>query len=846
MNPSEPMKAVPRSLDYPFLNQGVDEAFSPDGEIRAHWRYLLESMQTLGLDGIEERQIKAQRILRDDGATYKVYNDPAHNQSWQLNPIPLLIDSEAWSQVESALVERAELFNLILDDVYGPRSLIKQRVIPPELLYAHAGFLRACNGLKLKGEQQLILHGVDLVRGPDGAMKVMADRTQAPSGAGYALENRTVMSRVFPSLFRDSHVHRLSLFFARLRQKLQDLNPNGGIARIVVLTPGAYNETYFEHAYLANYLGFNLVQGRDLTVRDGYVWMKSLDGLKRVDVILRRVDDVYCDPVELKGDSQLGVPGLLDAARMGNVAIANPLGSSVLENPAWLRYLPAISRHLLGRDLQMESVNTWWCGNPEELDYVCDNLHNLLIKPTYRRPGLYEVYGAELDKKKLQAWKNRLRKNPLQYVAQEYIPCAYTPTWHQGAIQPRATILRTFAVASESSYAVLPGGLTRVNLDTTEKIISNQRGSVSKDTWVLATEPEKLVSLRSSEKYQPQEITSELPSRVVENLFWMGRYAERAESALRLLRTVFMQLNKSESLPDPVYRSLLSAVTHVTYTYPGFAAENPTLFSDPEPEMLSILLDMTRAGSVAHSLTAMINAAEQVKEQLSSDTQRVINDIGDELQTLNDALTPGALSAPEEALDPLVTTLLALAGLIHESMLRGHGWHFIEMGRRMERALQSISLLRALLVPKFDPSAQDLLIESALQCGEALIPYRRRYQNGITMENGLEMLVLNSNNPRSLLYQLEQLEYHFAELPNTHGLLTRERKLLLEATTALKLSDVTQLADSNGAIRQPLDQLLARVHYLVGAAGKEISQRYFDHAQSPQLLVKNTEWQDHL
>ena len=326
MNPSEPMKAVPRSLDYPFLNQGVDEAFSPDGEIRAHWRYLLESMQTLGLDGIEERQIKAQRILRDDGATYKVYNDPAHNQSWQLNPIPLLIDSEAWSQVESALVERAELFNLILDDVYGPRSLIKQRVIPPELLYAHAGFLRACNGLKLKGEQQLILHGVDLVRGPDGVMKVMADRTQAPSGAGYALENRTVMSRVFPSLFRDSHVHRHSLFFARLRQKLQDLNPNGGIARIVVLTPGAYNETYFEHAYLANYLGFNLVQGRDLTVRDGYVWMKSLDGLKRVDVILRRVDDVYCDPVELKGDSQLGVPGLLDAARMGNVAIANPLG----------------------------------------------------------------------------------------------------------------------------------------------------------------------------------------------------------------------------------------------------------------------------------------------------------------------------------------------------------------------------------------------------------------------------------------------------------------------------------------------------------------------------------------
>jgi uncharacterized circularly permuted ATP-grasp superfamily protein/uncharacterized alpha-E superfamily protein len=846
MSYAEPMKAADTNFDYPFINQGVDEAYSPAGEIRPHWRYLLESLQTLGNAGIDERQYKAQRILRDDGATYKIYNEPDNNQTWQLNPIPLLISSEEWSQTESALVERAELFNLILEDVYGARTLIKQRIIPPELLFAHAGFLRPCQGIKLKGEQQLILHGVDLVRGPDGAMRVMADRTQAPSGAGYALENRTVMSRVFPSLFRDSHVHRLSLFFTRLRQKLQDLNPNGGIARIVVLTPGAYNEAYFEHAYLANYLGFNLVQGSDLTVREGYVWMKSLNGLKRVDVILRRVDDVYCDPVELKGSSQLGVPGLLDVVRLGNVAVANPLGSSVLENPAWLRYLPEISRHFLGRDLQMSSVKTWWCGNSDELEYVCDNLESLLIKPSYRRPGLYEVYGAELDEKKLQAWKNRIRKNPLQYVAQEYIPCANTPTWHGGVIQPRAAILRTFAVASESSYAVLPGGLTRVNLDASEKIISNQSGSVSKDTWVLASEPEKLISLRTDPKRQQQENTSELPSRVVENLFWLGRYAERAESALRLLRTVFIQLNKSEALPPPVYRSLLSAVTHVTYTYPGFAAENTGLLTDPEPEMLSIVLDLDRPGSVAHSLTAMIDSAEQVKEQLSSDTQRVINDVGDELKVLRDALKPGSLSAPEEALDPLVTTLLALAGLVHESMLRGHGWHFLEMGRRMERALQMISLLRALLVPKFDDLQQEVLIESALQCGEALIPYRRRYQNGINMESGLEMILLNGKNPRSLIYQLEQLEEHFAELPAARDSLSKESKLLLEATTALKLSDVNKLANSNSAIRTDLDQILARIHYLVSASAKEISQYYFDHAQSPQLLVKNTEWQDPL
>ena len=835
-----------KAFIYPSPQSGVDEAYDSEGNIRPHWRYLLHSLQSLGDDAIEDRQKKARRILRDDGATYKIYDEPDHNQSWQLNPIPLLINSDEWNQIETSLIERAELFNLLLQDIYGERKLIRQGVIPPELLFSHHGFLRPCNNIKLPGDHQLILHGADLVRAPDGSMRVMADRTQAPSGAGYALENRTVMNRVFPSLFRDSHVHRLSLFFSRLRQRLHELNPNGGIARIVVLTPGIYNEAYFEHAYLANYLGFQLVQGSDLSVRNGYVWMKALDGLKRVDVILRRVDDVYCDPVELKGDSRLGVPGLLEVARMGHVAIANPLGSSVLENPALLRYLPAIAQALLGRDLQMPSVNTWWCGNSDDLEYVCANLKTLLIKPTYRRPGLYEVYGADLDDKKLQAWQNRIRKNPLQFVAQEYVTGAQTPTWHNGQIQPRASVLRTFAVASESSYSIMPGGLTRVNLDTDKKIISNQHGSVSKDTWVLASEPEKQISLRNVDSQTASESPNALPSRVVENLFWMGRYAERAESALRLLRTVFIQLNKTEKLPDAVCRTLLSTVTHVTATYPGFTSLQTALFKNPEPEMISIILDHQRLGSVANNLIAMIHAAEQVKEQFSSDTQRVINDIGDQLEQLKLTLEPNTLSAPEEALAPLVTTLLAFAGLIHESMTRGNGWHFMEMGRRLERALQIVNTLRSLLVTAFEEVEQEILIESNLLCGEALITYRRRYQNGIRIEQGLEMIMLNAKNPRSLIYQLTQLEEHLIHLSNNGDEFSAEQKLILEATTALKLSDINQLAKTNNGVRAELDQLLSRLHYLISTATKAIGQRYFDHTEGPQLLVKNTEWQDHL
>lgn len=834
------------AFTYPAPPTGADEAYDAEGRIRPYWRYLLHSLETLGQDTIEERQQKARRILRDDGATYKIYDEPDANQSWQLNPIPLLINSEEWNQIETGLIERAELFNLLLQDIYGERKLIRQGVIPPELLFSHQGFLRPCHRVKLPGTHQLILHGVDLVRAPDGQMRVMGDRTQAPSGAGYALENRTVMNRVFPSLFRDSHVHRLSLFFARLRQRLQELNPNGGIARIVVLTPGTYNEAYFEHAYLANYLGFQLVQGSDLSVRNGYVWMKALDGLKRVDVILRRVDDVYCDPVELKGDSRLGVPGLLEVARMGRVAIANPLGSSVLENPALLRYLPAISRALFGRELQLPSVKTWWCGNPDDLEYVCTHLKELLIKPTYRRPGLYEVYGADLDDTKLQAWQNRIRKNPFQFAAQEYVAGAQTPSWHQGKIVPRPAVLRTFAVASESSYAVMPGGLTRVNLDTDKKIISNQRGSVSKDTWVLASEPEKQISLRPVDVQPTQESSSELPSRVVENLFWMGRYAERAESALRLLRTVFIQTNKTEKLPDAVERTLLCAITHVTSTYPGFTSLQPALLKNPEPELIAIVLDQHRLGSVANNLIALINSAEQVKEQLSSDTQRVINDIGDELAQLKATLDPTSLSALEEALAPMITTLLAFAGLIHESMTRGNGWHFMEMGRKLERALQIISSLRSLLCARFDDIEQEILIESSLMCGEALIPYRRRYQNGIRIEQGLEMIMLNSKNPRSLIYQLNQLEKHFAELPHERDTFSAEHKYLLEATTALKLSDVKHLAKTQSGIRADLDQLLSRLQYLITNAAKAIGQRYFDHAEGPQLLVKSADWQDPL
>ena len=465
-------------LDYPPLNTAVDEVHELDGSVKPHWSYLLDSLKALTPDALTERQTKALRLLRDDGASYNVYGDdarPAH--IWGLDLVPNIISSGEWATIEAGLLERAELMNLLLRDIYSTRSLIRTGVIPPEALFIHRGFLRVCQGIQMPGEHELILHGADLIRADDGRMMVLTDRTQAPSGAGYALENRTVMSRVFPSLFRDSQVHRLASFFQQMRTKLISLCSHQTRPRVAVLTPGARNETYFEHAYLANYLGFYLVQSDDLVVRNGFLWMKSLDGLNRVDVLLRRVDDWFCDPVELRSDSRLGVPGLLEVVRSGNLIVANPLGSGILENPIFLRYLPAISKALLGRELRLPSVDTYWCGDKKDKKYVLENLDKLVIKPIFRTNGEYASSGAHLAKADLDDLRKQVEAYPNQFVAQPLFSGSQLPVLQQSQLLPRPAILRSFAVAGTSSYSVLPGGLTRVG--------RNVRGSARKSwTWM--------------------------------------------------------------------------------------------------------------------------------------------------------------------------------------------------------------------------------------------------------------------------------------------------------------------------------------------------------------------------
>jgi uncharacterized circularly permuted ATP-grasp superfamily protein/uncharacterized alpha-E superfamily protein len=833
---------------YQMTPGAYDEMWSAENKPHPHWQYFMESLQGLGLEEMEWRRGEAQRILRENGVTYNVYGDPGDLiRPWELDPIPFLISSEEWASIEQGLLQRAELMNLLLTDLYGKRQLIKKGLLPLELIYSHSGFLRPCDQIMLPGNHQLIVYAADMARGPDNQMWIVGDRSQAPSGAGYALENRMTMTRILPSLFRDCNVHRLAMFFQSLRSTLASIAPQQRDEHnIVVLTPGPRNETYFEHAYLAAYLGYTLVQGDDLSVRDGKVWLKSLTGLVPVDVILRRLDADYCDPLELRPDSVLGVPGLLEVARRGNVAIANPLGSSILENPGLIPFLPKIAKHFLGQDLRLSSVATWWCGHKKERDYVLANLDKLVIKPLYRHPSAQPSFGQLLSKKELANIKARILSRPENYVGQEQVSFSSTPSLINGALEPRQSVIRSFMVARENDYQVMPGGLTRVAVEKDTYIVTNQAGGISKDTWVLASEPEKQVSLwlQPTADQVTSASTANIPSSAADNLYWVGRYAERAEDNARYLRIVIQKLlltKKQEEVEVHSLHNMLRSLTHITLTYPGFIAEqNEEPLNQPKKELLAIALDSARSGGLTNTISWLIEAAYKVRDRWSTDTWRVIDDITEAWLYRPEASSTNLVEL-QDMLDQLVTSLVALSGLTSESMTREQGWRFLDIGRRLERSLMVISIVRILAVPVYPPSVENNMLEATLASNESLMTYRRRYRSYLQLSTVLELLLFDDTNPRSLIYQLNRMQEHVEHLPrqDTTKHITELERLVLEASTQLRLNDVTVLAqaDPEQLTHQALDQLLSRLSHLICQVSDVITSTYFTAPLAPHQLV---------
>ena len=828
--------------------EAYDEMYAGEGKILPHWRVLMQELDQLGREGLERRHLEAQRLLRENGVTFNIY-DGLHGMArpWELDPIPLFISAEEWSLIEAGLVQRAELLNLVLADIYGPQQLLKEGLLPPELVFGHAGFQRSCVGTIKAGDRALTICSSNLARGPDGRMWAIDDRAQSPSGAGYALENRMVMTRIAPVLFRDCHVRRLAGFFQPFRDRLASLAPqNREDPRIVVLTPGPYSPSYFEHAYLANYLGYALVQGDDLSVRDGRVWLKSLEGLHQVDVILRRVDDAYCDPLELREDSRLGVTGLLQSARLGHVAIANPIGSCVLENPGLLAFLPGIAKHFFGADLKLPSVATWWCGQENERRFVLENLEKLVIKTIHRTRGYRSIFGAQLNQSEQAELRERILHKPYLYTGQEMVSFSTAPSLVDGQVEPRHAILRSFLVAGEGGYIAMPGGLTRIASREGELVVSNRAGGLSKDAWVLSNEPVEYVSLWRQPK-QDQVLkfrTEPLPSRAADNLFWAGRYVERAEGTARLLRAIYLLRRELRDANGGVtisyLHNLLRALTHVTGTYPGFVDEDAKkLLENPRPELRSLLQDASRVGSLTSTLQAFGQVAMTVRDHWPTEIWRIIDAIRQDWA--DDEATPGPVNyRTQDRLDHLIMQLVAFSGLTAESMARESGWLLLDIGRRLERALGLISLLRATLVPGMDDATKGQLMETVLVICDSLNTYRRRYHSYMHLPTVLELILMDPHHPRSLAYQLNCLQQHVAELPRTqvsHRLGDDERAVL-EAFTALRLADAVELSrigESDGYCKG-LEELLSAQTESLWQLSEVITGTYFSHSQPPQQL----------
>ncbi|MCW3092619.1 MAG: hypothetical protein JWP81_3688 [Ferruginibacter sp.] len=836
--------------DYLGNQYSYDEMLGKDGNLRPHWTAFFESFNRMGKLEIQNRNNEISRLLKENGVTYNTYNDSSViNRDWNVDAIPFLISKDEWEKTEAALIQRAELLNLLLQDIYGDQKLIKNGILPLELIYNHTGFLRQCAGIKLPGKHSLLLYSADLARSPDGKLWIISDRTQAPSGSGYALENRNVMTRVLPELFSGLKVRHITPWFDTLRNSLNELgsrhHQNPGI---VILTPGPGNETYFEHSYLSSQLGYTLVQGSDLMVKNNFVWLKTLSGLEKVDVIIRRIDDEYCDPLELKENSQLGIAGLLQVMRRGNVSIANPPGSSILENPGLMPFLQNISKYFFGTGLLMPTIASWWCGQPKEMKYVLSNIQSLVIKRIYRGTSRStSVDGASLSQAQMNLLKQQIIQNPFLYVGQEKIGLSSTPSLVNGKIEPRKTIFRGFLVSNGYSYTAMAGGLSRNSPDALSFIVSNQSGGNSKDTWIISPEPAAaLIVPKKQADTVLVPAKGVLPSHTAENLFWVGRYTERLLGNARFHRTVIQFIaggNKLMMENDlQTEEILLKALTHYTFTYPGFIDADEETLRKPWGEITDILFNETREGSLKYDFNLFLRAVHAARDHWSTDTWRVLRGMEEEWAVLKGVPVPGFLKM-QHLLDSLVTSVVAFIGMNRESISREQGWIMMDMGRKIEQCLLLTSMLRATLVNKYDDQVEYNLQEAVLTSNEGLVNFRYKYRSLLQLPLVLELMIFDASNPRSLIYQLDRLKKNLANLPKptTDQSAQAHDLLVAEAYDLLKLANKEQLSILDQATTQylQLDDFLSNIYKLLSDIQNAITKTYFKHAQSQKQLFSS-------
>ncbi len=806
-----------------------DECFGQGGLPRPQWTGMIEAIERLGAARLNARWDEGLRIIREHGVTYNVYGDPqGRDRPWSLDPVPLILSAREWRGLEAGLIQRSRLLNWVLRDLYlGTQRLIVDGFIPPELVYSNPGFLRPCRGLPVAGQVMLHLYGADLVRSASGQWMTFADRTQSASGTGYAHENRKVVSRVLPDEIREVSVRSLAPFFRSLRSFLETLAPGRRENPVMVLmTPGPLNATYFEHAYLARHLGIPLVEGADLTVRDLRVCLKTLEGLQPVDVILRRVDDSFCDPLELRTESVLGVPGLVQAARAGHVTIANALGSGLVESPAFLTFLPALCRHLLDEDLLLPSVPTWWCGEAEGLRYVTSHLDRLVVKPAFGRRRGHSWFGHQLAAADKTHLLELIASRPQDFVAQECVLPSSAPVWTPGGFERRSVLLRAYVATDGSEHAVLPGGLTRVAASVEDPLVSMQGGAGSKDTWILRSgqdDDEESATAIPDHASTDRRLTG-LPSRAADSLFWLGRYTERFEQYLRVLRCVLGQL-ASDTSPESSDRDnrlghLMAGIGFLLTTDPD---DGP---ADLTGRILDWIYRFDGPGSIPDLMNRIRENAAAVRDRLSGDTWQILDRLVPQPKV---PTTRRSIAHAHGMMQGLILNLAAFNGLAMENMTRGPGWRFLDSGRRLERGFSMTTLITAAAFVSGSPTP---LLEMILDIADSGMTHRQRYFARARWPEVVEMLVRDVSNPRALAFQLSALRTHLEALQSEFRVGVDDRwSALIEGIQGRLLSAefAREIPKQEGFDVHTLIALMETCTQGLAGLSDDLTQRYFSH-----------------
>nr|WP_246714996.1 circularly permuted type 2 ATP-grasp protein [Aestuariivirga litoralis] len=752
---------------YRALDGTPDELIGPEGQIRPAWAPLIAALESMTPADLAHRISRGTRYLRDAGVFYRRYGTyDSTEREWPLSAMPVVIDEDEWAGISQGLTERANLLEQVVSDLYGANTLVANGHLPANLVADNPEWLRPLVGVKPRGGNFLHFLAFDIGRGPQGQWWVLGDRTQAPSGSGFALENRIATSRIYSEIFTGSHVHRLAGFFRTFRDTLLGLRAEED-SRVGILTPGPMNDTYYEHAYIARYLGLMLLEGEDLVVREGRLMIRTVAGLHPVSVLWRRLDAAWVDPLELDENSHLGTPGFLESVRQGSVTLVNALGSGILETRAFLAFLPRISQVLAGKPLALPNVATWWCGQEAERNYVKANADRMTLGNAFATRLLFDFDDMRTAKDTVAAslhdqMSGFVDRGAGNLVAQEVVTLSTAPAFKDGKLSPHPMSLRVYLARNADGWQVMPGGFARIGRAGGTPSLNIQNGGAAADVWIVSKKPVRAETLQESSTApfarQQQAI---LPSRAADNLFWMGRYVERAENMMRMLRAFHLRLAEAGTTETPL-------LEHIAEHLEWLGAESETGISS----------------GVAQTLASATGAASRIRDRLSVDGWNALADLSKTVGQLAKTAKPGDDMA--RAMGVLLRKITGFSGLVQDNMYRSQGMRFLSVGRSLERA----SGLASLLADFADPKAVEGCLDLAVEVADSVMTHRQRYAVATNRATVVDLLALDPLNPRSILYQLNQISEHTSHLPGAdpESPLTPLQGAILQVRTSLSVA----------------------------------------------------------